>query len=126
MVDLQLLLRRPLREFDNKDPSLNWADIRMIKQIGKVIPELKEITNTTVEIGTFTDNWKIRVVFFVKEEKNPEQAGPDRPICFLPVFSKVLEKLITKMILYHLEHKYPMSKNQYGLQGGISTEHANL
>ena len=49
-----------------------------------------------------------------------------RPISILPVFSKILEKLMHKRLTSFLEKHELLFKHQYGFQKGKSTEHAIL
>jgi hypothetical protein len=47
-----------------------------------------------------------------------------RPISLLPIFSKILEKLMYTRIIKFIEKHNILYKNQYGFQKGMSTEYA--
>lgn len=47
-----------------------------------------------------------------------------RPISILPIFSKILEKIVNNQILNFLESKNLISKNQYGFRKNLSTADA--
>ena len=49
-----------------------------------------------------------------------------RPISILPIFSKILEKLMHKILTSVLDSYNILYKHQYGFQRGKSTDHAIL
>lgn len=67
-----------------------------------------------------------KLFFFVKKGKDPKVASSYRPICLLPVLSKVLEKLIKVRIMYDLDRVGFLHDMQFGFREGRSTELANL
>lgn len=52
--------------------------------------------------------------------------GNYRPISLLPIFSKILEKVIARQLSRFLEENYLLSKTQHGFRASLSTENALL
>jgi len=48
-----------------------------------------------------------------------------RPISLLPAFSKILEKVIYKILFDHLNNNVILNEHQYGFQSEVSTENAS-
>ena len=47
-----------------------------------------------------------------------------RPISVLPVFSKIIEKIVSDQLLIHLDTNNILTSSQYGFRNGRSTEMA--
>lgn len=83
--------------------------------------------NACARLGKFSTPWKkAEFVFFVKKGKNPKVASSYRPICLLPVLSKVLEKLMKTRIMLDLDSAGFLHDEQYGFRENRSTESAIL
>jgi hypothetical protein len=74
-------------------------------------------------LGAFPDSWKISVVKILEKSGKEDYREPKayRPISLLPVFAKVLEKLLITRITYYLENKGLLNKRQYGFTAQRST-----
>lgn len=74
--------------------------------------------------GVFPNTWKRDVIrtLLKGNDKDPGSVKSFRPICFLPVFGKVLEKLVVSE-LSHVFYKRT-SDRQFGYMKGKSTEDA--
>ncbi|GBO01272.1 hypothetical protein AVEN_22288-1 [Araneus ventricosus] len=82
-----------------------------------------ELFNKCLHLGTFPDPLKLgNIILFKKEGKPEDEASSYRPISPLPTIGKVLEKLLTQRLNYHLERLNKISDNQYGFREGRSTE----
>lgn len=114
---------------NNKAPGLDAIEVVTLKRAWK--PLAQEITllfNSCLARGKFPTRWKIGNIRVLLKNENKSRTDPKsyRPICLLPVISKLLEKLIATRIS-DLLHKHPQaSKFQYGFRPGLSTEHAIL
>ena len=78
--------------------------------------------NKSVEEHTFPDNLKLAEIAPIHKGKSKLDYTNYRPISILPIFSKVIEKLMYKKLLsfvYKNKILYPL---QYGFQEGKSTE----
>lgn len=74
--------------------------------------------------GHFPNAWKHgNLVLFNKEGKS-KIAGSYRPICLLDAWGKVLDRLLTRRLQFHLHSKSHISHAQYGFTHGRSTTDA--
>ena len=108
----------------NSNKAHGWDEIsvRMIKICDEslIIP-LKLIFENCLRHGIFPETWKRANVVPVhkKNEKNLKENY--RPISLLPIFSKILEKLIYESLYSHLERENLLNPNQSGFRPGDST-----
>lgn len=99
--------------------------LRSIYATNKLV--LLRLFNACARLGYFPGKWKqAEVVFFVKKGKDVSQSAAYRPICLLPVFSNVLEKLIKMRVVHDLENADFLHKAQFGFRENRSTESAVL
>lgn len=108
----------------DKALGFDLIDVRMVRAIQKVnFALLLRLFNTCARFGRFPDKWnEAEVVFFVKRGKDATQSSAYRPICLLPVLSKVLEKLIKIRLVHGLENSAFLHEAQFGFRENISTE----
>ena len=94
----------------------------LIKQLAHIItPYLAIIFNLCIGTNHTPRIWKTGKVVLI-----PKQGGGYRPITLLPVFIKILERLVLRR-LQILEVKYSwMEPEQFGFRPGHSTSHALL
>ena len=108
----------------NPNKAHGWDEIsvRMIKlsDVSLVLP-LKIIFTNCLRRGLFPEIWKYANVVPVhkKNEKNLEVNY--LPISLLPIFGKILEKLIYDSLYSHLESHDLLNPNQSGFRPGDST-----
>ncbi|KAG8176150.1 hypothetical protein JTE90_012403 [Oedothorax gibbosus] len=63
--------------------------------------------------------WKnAKLVLLLKNGKDRESAKAYRPICLLPALGKVLDKLLTQRVYFHLNSKGLLHPSQYGFRPG--------
>ncbi|GIY37492.1 uncharacterized protein CDAR_459091 [Caerostris darwini] len=80
------------------------------------------LLNTLLKKGAFPAIWKTaRVVLIEKEGKSLEYPSHFRPICILPCWGKILDKIITERLTYHLESTNLLRDNQHGFRKNHST-----
>ena len=108
----------------NPDKAHDWDDIsvRMIKLCDKALVfPLKFIFENYLRQGVFPEKWKKANVVPVhtKNEKNLKENY--RPISLLPIFGKILEKLIFDMLYQHLKSNSLINPNQSGFRPSNST-----
>lgn len=101
------------------------ADIcaRAIRRSG---PLFLAITNKCLEIGYFPKRWKTATIRVIPKPLKDNYMVPKayRPIGLLPVFGKILEKMFTSRMVWHLGSQGSLSKLQYGFTPQVSTEDA--
>jgi len=96
---------------------------KMIKfVINSIAFPLSHIFNLSLTTGVFPSKLKkIRVVPIFKSG-NVLECDNYRPISMLSSISKILEKIVAKKLLYHLEENNLLYSYQYGFTPGKSTE----
>lgn len=89
----------------NKAPGLDNIDHIISRNLfKKQAPLLLSMYNAALDLNYFPLDWKRReLVYFLKPNKKPEKPDSYRPILLLPVFGKVYEKLLLKIINYSLK-----------------------
>ena len=106
------------------DKSHGWDEIsvRMIKMSDDalVLP-LKTIFINCLRSGIFPEIWKCAKVVPVHKKNEKNLKGNYRPISLLPIFGKILEKLIYDSLYSHLVSQDLFNLNQSGFCPGDST-----
>ena len=108
----------------NPNKAHGWDEIsvRMIKlsDSALVIP-LKMIFENCLRRGIFPEIWKYANVVPVHKKSEKNLKGNYRPISLLPVFGKILEKLIYDSLYSHLTSCDLLNPCQSGFRHGDST-----
>jgi hypothetical protein len=83
-----------------KSPGFDIITIEIVKNLPKkTIILLTYIYNGTLRLAYFPTQWELSVIIIIpKSWKPPESPASYRPISLLPLFSKVLKKLILNRI----------------------------
>lgn len=79
------------------------------------------IFNICLETGYFPEVWKTAVVSPIPKRNTPTCFNDLRPICLLPVLSKILEKVICIQLTDYFNEHHLFPKNQSGFRTGHST-----
>jgi len=99
--------------------------IHVVKKSAKMIsPHLEKFFNQCMQEGTFPDELKLGRISPIYKKDNEELFENYRPISTLPVFGKILEKLIYRRLYSFLISKGIITENQFGFRKGHSTSHA--
>ena len=106
----------------NKAHGWDGISLRMIKlsDSALVIP-LKIIFENCLRQGIFPEIWKYANVVPVHKKNEKNLKGNYRPISLLPVFGKILEKLIYDSLYSHLATCDLLNPRQSGFRHGDST-----
>ena len=91
----------------------------MIKSVGK---PLSIIFKNCIDTGTFPDIWKRSNIIPVHKKGDKQIVNNYRPVSFLPIFSKILEKLLFNSTMDFLEENNLLSSNQSGFRSNGSSE----
>ena len=91
-----------------------------------VITPITHIMNLSLEHGVFPTDMKLAKVIPIFKKGNNQLFQNYRPISLLPVFSKVLEKLVYKRLYQFLKTHKLLNTSQYGFQKHKSTDLAIL
>ena len=87
---------------------------------------LFHIFKVSIKQGIFPDSLKITKITPIFKSGAKDNASNYRPISILPVFSKVLERIMYNRVYNHLNSKGLLYEKQFGFQRNNSTEHAIL
>ena len=80
----------------------------------------------SIQQGIFPDRLKIAKVTPIFKSGDKDNVSNYCPISILPVFSKVLERIMYNRVYNHLDSKGLLYEKQFGFQINNSTEHAIL
>ena len=101
----------------------------LLKKIIHVISmPLCHIFNLSINHGkvpTKLKNAKVVPIFKLKNSSSSDRCVPKnyRPVSLLPIFSKILEKVVAKQLISYIEENDILYKHQYGFQSKKSTMH---
>ena len=112
-----------IRSLDpNKAHGWDEISVRMMKlsDAALVVP-LKMIFTKCFKCGLFPQIWKCANVVSVHKKNEKNLKGNYRPISLLPIFGKILEKLIYDSLYTHLVSCELLNPNQSGFRPGDST-----
>lgn len=108
-------------------PGLDSIHPSRIKLVSKELsPILAEIINKLFKEGTFPKSLKKGRITPVFKKGNRECIDNYRPICVLPFFSKIVEKLLYSRLMSYLTKFNLLTSRQFGFRPGYSTELALL
>ena len=98
------------------------------KTIDLLLDPLTHIFNlslTTGKIPTFLKKAKVIPIYKLNQKDADSKSNMSnyRPISLLPIFSKILEKLVANRLSTFLKHNDILYKHQYGFQAKKSTLH---
>ncbi len=98
---------------------------RMLKKEKRQFSKLiLKLINDTIKGDTFPDVLKTAKVIPIFKKGDKLNLNNYRPISLLPIFSKVLEKVINNQITKKLDELHLINDNQYGFRTAHSTEDA--
>ena len=100
------------------------------RNISLIVPHLIHhitfIINSCISAGKFPSQWKIANVLPIPKNNTPSELSHFRPISLLPVFSKILEKVVYEQLNnYFLQHQI-IPSTQSGFRSQHSTTTALL
>ena len=98
------------------------------KSLYTVLPYLKILFNKILEIGYYPQCWKTAHIVFLKKpgKEYTHDAKNFRPISLLPIISKIFDRIIQHRLNWFSTACRWTSRQQYGFQKSVSSEHAAL
>ena len=81
-----------------------------------IAPSITKIFNLTIKTGKQREIWKLSYIVPILKSSKAENPCNYRPISFLCVLSKVLDKHVYALIFAHLDIHYPLSDSQWGFR----------
>lgn len=111
----------------DSSPGLDRCTPVIIKRMKHtILKPLTHIFNLSVSSGIFPAAWKVALVIPIHKNGDKSNPGNYRPISLLPLFSKLLEKLVNKRLVSFLNKYNIIPDRQFGFRRGKSTEDAAL
>jgi Reverse transcriptase (RNA-dependent DNA polymerase) len=83
---------------------------------------LCDLYNFALKIGIFPDQLKISCVKPIHKASDKTKISNYRPISLIPIFSKILEKVILSRLNEHLTAKQVLNSSQFGFVSKSNTE----
>jgi hypothetical protein len=111
----------------NKTPGFDQFNQQIVKVIFETSPEfIVNLFNKCLQLNYFPNIWKISIIkpILKSEQKPKHETSSYRLISLLPLFGKILEKLLINRINYHLYSNNHLSSNQFGFRPQSSTQMA--
>ena len=110
----------------SKDP-LGFQQNIVLSDIHILAPVVAHLINCSQREGIFPENAKIARVIPIYKNKGSKQMYENyRPISLLPIFSKIIERLIYNKVFEFLVRYEIIFDSQYGFRRGHNTTHATL
>ena len=107
-----------------KDSASGWDDLKssMIKHVkDSITVPLVHICNRSFVTGIFPSELKIANVVPIYKSGDEMVFSNYRPVSVLPVFSKLLERLVYNRLISHINDNKLLYEYQFGFQKGKST-----
>lgn len=110
---------------NSKCPDIYGIAPAAIKLAPKVLSvPLTWLINSIIIQGVIPDSWKCARILPQHKSGSRNKKENYRPISILPSFSKILEKVVAKQLVTHLEAHKVLPPSQYGFRRNLSTTHA--
>jgi hypothetical protein len=95
---------------------------KLLKAPIEVTP-ITHIINLSLSTGIVPTKMKIAKVIPIFKSGDRSDFSQYRPISILPVFSKLLEKIVAKKLINFLDSTHQLYQHQYGFRPGHTTIH---
>ena len=123
----ELEVKKIILQLKDGAPDKDGIMSKAIKCISDhVAAPLTRLTNLSFSQGVFPNKLKIALVSPLYKAKDPMIFSNYRPISLLPLFSKILEKLMYNRLLSFLNKCNVINKNKFGFRNNHSTYMALL
>ena len=111
-------IKKILNEIPSKYNS-GWDDIPSVvvkKSPDNILVALSHIFNLSLNTGIFPNLFKKAKIIPIPKVRNPKTLNQYRPISLLPIFSKILEKIVHKRFYSFLSLNSLLSPTQFGFR----------
>ena len=106
----------------NKAPGYDSYSPKVIKSVmHSIVQPLTDIFNMSFSSGIFPDRLKVARVTPIFKADDKQIVSNYRPVSVLPIFSKILERLMYNRLLNYLEVNALISDKQFGFRNNHST-----
>ena len=97
----------------------------LVKLGGPVLIQILTLLfNRSIDQGIFPSVLKVSKIVPIHKGDSLFEMSNYRPISLLPIFSKILERLMYNRVIEFIKKYKILYENQYGFQKGLSTEYA--
>jgi len=111
----------------NSSPGYDEVSPKTVKLVIQwIVQPLANICNQSLTSGVFPHKMKIAKVIPIHKSDDKSEISNYRPISLLPLFSKILEKIMYKRLFKYLEQNNLLTDSQYGFRQNYSTSTANI
>ena len=98
---------------------------KLVKDLkNEIALPLSIMINASIESGHVPDTMKLAKVIPIYKSKDKQMLNNYRPISLLPIFSKILEKVVYQMLFNFLNTNNALFSSQYGFRKNHSTINA--
>ena len=106
----------------NKAGGYDGISVNMLQLcVSEVASPLQIIFQKCIETGKFPDSWKYANVQPIHKKGDRQTKSNYRPISLLPIFGKILEKIVFDQVYSYLNSHNLLSISQSGFRPGDST-----
>ena len=113
-----------LNQAKSSGPCNTISIIKISKHL--ISKPLSDICNQSFDDGIFPEINKIAKVIPIYKKGKKDDTNNYRPISLLPIFSKIMEKIIATRLSSFLTVNDIICPNQFGFRAGFSTSHSLL
>ena len=119
------IVKTIIENMKNKSSHIDTYPIRIIKSLSDILsPIICNIINDSFENGYFPNFCKTAKVIPLFKSGEKTDVQNYRPISILPIFSKIIEKVVHHQLYGFLQRNRILSPNQYGFRKKLSTSDA--
>ena len=119
------IVKTIIENMKNKSSHIDTYPIRIIKSLIDILsPIICNIINDSFENGYFPNFCKTAKVIPLFKSREKTDVQNYRPISILPIFSKIIEKVVHHQLYGFLQRNHILSPNQYGFRKKLSTSDA--
>ena len=107
---------------NSKSTGTDFIDTYIVKLIANdLVAPLTHIVNLSISSSTFPRSWKHAKVVPLLKKGDPLLPKNYRPVALLPIFSKIMERLIFNQLVKYLDTHSLIHPNHHGSRSGHST-----
>ena len=107
---------------NSKSTGVDDIDTRTIKLIATdILPALTHIVNLSIAQSEFPSMWKLAKVIPLLKKGDSLTPKNYRPVALLPIFSKILERVVFNQLVQYLDDHGLLHPNHHGCRHGHST-----
>ena len=111
----------------NRSPGYDDISFNAINNVFDFVVEpLRYTFSNSLAKGTFPEEIKIARITPIYKGRDKENVVNYRLLSVLPIFSKILERIMYKRLYLYFSENNLLYNRQFGFQKGHSTDHANV